>query len=169
MSVIIRAATTTDQRTITALVRGARLNPIRLAWPNFLVAERIQMNSKMGRPRIVGIGQLRPHSDGTLELASLVVVPEEQGHGIGSQLVETLIRRANGKLYLMCERTNVTYYQRFGFRELLTRQEMPRSLRRIHRIVALVEGLISVWAKKQLHIAIMAHPGLSPTRSGLPE
>jgi amino-acid N-acetyltransferase len=157
MSIIIRAAAAADQRTITSLVRGAGLNPMRLAWPNFLVAERVWMDGS----QLVAVGQLRPHKDGTVELASLVVIPEEQGRGIGGLLVETLIRKANGKLYLMCNAPKVPFYQQFGFYELLTRAEMPRSLRRMHRMIRLVEGLLAFWAKEPLHVAIMAHSGVN--------
>ncbi len=159
MSTIIRAATAADQPTINALVRAARLMRWRLAWRNFVVAERI----KEGTSRIVGVGQLRPHSDGTLELASLAVIPEEQGHGIGGELVRTLLRKAslggNQKtLYLMCEGGKVPYYQRFGFHELTVAKTMPRTMRRFYQVATPLRKFLSALGIEIRRLAIMAHP-----------
>jgi N-acetylglutamate synthase-like GNAT family acetyltransferase len=60
----IRPARAEDRATITAMVRGARLNPMDLQWSRFLVAE--------DETGIVGVGQIRPYP-GASELASLVV------------------------------------------------------------------------------------------------
>ena len=66
----IRPARAEDQATITAMVRGAHLNPMDLRWSRFLVAE-----DERG---IVGVGQIRPHP-GAPELASLVVREDRRG------------------------------------------------------------------------------------------
>jgi N-acetylglutamate synthase-like GNAT family acetyltransferase len=72
---VIRRARAADQADITTLVREARLNPRGLHWSRFLVAD--------DDGRIVGVAQLRLHSDGARELASLVVKPEYRGQGFG--------------------------------------------------------------------------------------
>jgi N-acetylglutamate synthase-like GNAT family acetyltransferase len=159
VSIIIRAAIAADQPTITALVRTARLMRWRLAWHNFLVAERIEE----GTARIVGVGQLRPHSDGTLELASLAVIPEEQGHGIGGELVHTLLRKASVSenqhaLYLMCEGGKVPYYQRFGFYELTVLATMPRTMRRFYQVATPLRKFLSALGIEIRRLAIMTHP-----------
>ena len=152
-AVNLRPATAADQPLITKLVREARLNPLRLAWPNFLIAERVDG----GETRIVGMGQLRPHKDGTQELASLVVVPEAQGSGVGSQLVYALIGKADRPLYLMCDGGKAAYYQRFGFVEVLSAQEVPRSLRLFYRIGAWVNCVSARVVKQPRRLAIMAY------------
>lgn len=65
--------------------------------------------------RVIGIGQIRLHQAGTRELASLVVVPELQGQGVGRALVEALLAREQGPVFLFCAARLVGFYQRFGF------------------------------------------------------
>src|SRR5438094_625508 len=73
MPLIIRPASAGDQYAITAIVRAARINPRNLDWQRFLLAQWGQ--------DIVGVGQVKPHADGSRELASIAVVPEWQGNG----------------------------------------------------------------------------------------
>lgn len=124
--VLLRAAEPGDQATIRRIIRAARLNPMALDWPRFLIAE--------DHGQIVGIGQIKVLGDGTRELASLAVAPSYQGTGIGGVLVWTLISLAPGPLYLRCATHNEGFYQRFGFRTLAPEQ-MPRSLHSAYRIV----------------------------------
>jgi len=121
-----------DQATITAMVRGARLNPMDLRWQRFLVAE--------DGTGIVGAVQLRPH-DGTLELASLVVREDQRGRGVGSQLIQALIAQSPGSLYLFCRSQLEGYYARFGFRAIGV-QEAPPSLRMRYAIGRIITRLI---------------------------
>ena len=107
---IIRGAAAADQGTIRTTVRGARLYPFDLHWQHFLVAEL--------DGEIVGVGQIRRHGDGCRELASLAVLPQYHGHGIGGSLVNALLEQSARPLYLMCEGELTTYYVRFGFREI---------------------------------------------------
>jgi predicted N-acetyltransferase YhbS len=99
------------------MIREAGLNPMSLRWPHFLVAEE--------EGRVVGIGQVKPHRDGSRELASLAVVPSRQGGGIGSALIrELLATHGEGVLHLTCRSAMRGYYERFGFR-LVPRREYP--------------------------------------------
>ena len=66
MPVVIRPANADDQFAITAIARAAWLNPFDLDWRRFLLAQWGQ--------DIIGIGQVRPHKDGSRELASIAVV-----------------------------------------------------------------------------------------------
>ena len=127
---MLRAATAAEQPLIREMVRDARLNTLGLAWPNFLVAEEVGAAAR----RVVGMGQLRPHQDGTLELASILVIPEMRGQGVGSQLVNALIAKADRPLYLMCRGEKVGYYARFGFDEVTEAAMVPRSLRLYFRL-----------------------------------
>jgi N-acetylglutamate synthase-like GNAT family acetyltransferase len=156
LPIVIRPATAADQALITKLVRDAHLNPLRLGWVNFLVAEQVE---EMG-PRVVGIGQLRPHKDGIQELASLVVKPQARGSGVGGQLVKALIDKAERPLYLMCDDGKRAYYERFDFYEVRNIAEVPRSLRGLKRIANVVGSIFARFTEKPPHLAIMVHRGL---------
>jgi amino-acid N-acetyltransferase len=126
----IRPATEKDQPTIRRFVKDARLNPMSLNWPNFLMAEE-------GRS-VVGVGQVKAHGDGSRELASIVVVPARQGHGIGSAVIRALLASHPGAvLHLTCRRELQGYYERFGFRRL-NRADYPPYFGRLIPLVNLI-------------------------------
>jgi N-acetylglutamate synthase-like GNAT family acetyltransferase len=129
----IRPATLEDQPTIHRFVREARLNPMSLNWPNFVVA---QEDGKFDG-EVVGVGQVKAHGDGSRELASIVVVPACQGHGIGSEVIRALLASHPGVLHLTCRRELQGYYERFGFR-LLNRAEYPPYFGRMIPLVNLI-------------------------------
>ncbi len=116
--VYIRAATEQDDATIKKMVRDEQLDPTSIKWRNFLAAE---VDGK-----IVGIGQIRKHSD-CEELGSLVVLKEYRGQGIAAQLIEQLEARAGRPLYLDCRDNMIPYYQRFGYQPI-SYWEAPRTL-----------------------------------------
>lgn len=117
-----RPATAADQPIIRRMIYRAGINPLGLDWRRFVVAEE--------DGRIVAIGQIKPHADGSRELASLAVTPSRQGQGIGSALVRKLLASSSAPLYLTCRAGLQTYYARFGFRAI-TPDEMPPYFRRV--------------------------------------
>jgi len=117
MPLTLRDATVEDQPTIRQIVRAGNINPTGLEWPRFIVAE--------DAGAIVGVGQVKPHRDGTRELASIAVLPRRQGQGIGKTIIEELIRREKGTLHLTCRARLQGYYERFGFRKLESRDYPP--------------------------------------------
>ena len=62
MAIQIRPARQEDQQTIVSFIRQARINPRNLHWEHFLIAEE--------NGEIVGIRQVKVHSQGTREVAS---------------------------------------------------------------------------------------------------
>jgi N-acetylglutamate synthase-like GNAT family acetyltransferase len=122
----IRPAQPQDQKTITRIIRAAEINPLSLDWRRFVIAEEDS--------RVIGIGQIKPHSDGSRELASIAVIPERRGQGIGSAIIQHLLALEHGTLYLTCRDQLEAYYARFGFRRV-ERGEMPAYFRRIVPIV----------------------------------
>ena len=110
MPVTSRPAVADDQYAITAIVRAARINPRDLDWQRFLLAQAGQ--------DVIGVGQVKPHDDGSRELASIAVVPEWQGNGVGGALIRALLARETGPLHLMCADDRECYYERFGFQRL---------------------------------------------------
>jgi amino-acid N-acetyltransferase len=134
MPLIIRPAVADDQYAITTIVRAARIYPRDLDWQRFLLAQWEQ--------EVIGVGQVKPHEDGSRELASIAVVPEWQGNGVGGAIIGALLARETGPLHLMCVDERARYYERFGFQRL-DRRAMPPYFRRFVRI-ALVIRLLSL-------------------------
>ncbi len=131
-TVYLRAASADDQATIRRIVGEARLNPMHIDWPNFVVAERIVPAPQSTAREIVGVGQIKPHGDGSRELASIAVLPEFQRLGIAAVLILALLAREKGDLYLYCGDTMPDYYTRFGFVEVGP-ASLPRAIGRWFR------------------------------------
>jgi N-acetylglutamate synthase-like GNAT family acetyltransferase len=121
-SPMIRPAREMDQAEITRIVRSSNINPFGLRWTRFLVAE--------DQGRIVGIGQVKQHADGSRELASIAVIPEYRHKGVATAVVNALLARESGVLYLTCRRQMEPFYNRFGF-VTVVRDEMSPYFRRI--------------------------------------
>ena len=132
--VTIRSATAADQKTITAIIRAAQINPMDLKWPNFALA----VDEATGA--VVGTGQVKRHGDGSYELASIATVPSHQRQGIAHQIIEHLIAQHTGPLYLTCIDTMGPFYELFGFRPL-AEAELPQYFRRLTRIAATLSFL----------------------------
>lgn len=128
----IRAATAADQKAIRAIIRQAGINPMALHWRRFLLAQ--------ANGQVIGTVQVKPHGDGTRELASLAVIPLWQGRGVGRALMQAALAREDGSLYLTCASPMEGYYTRFGFRTL-SRAEMPRYFRRLTGVMG---GLMAI-------------------------
>ena len=126
MPLTLRDATVDDQPTIRQIVRAANINPTGLDWPRFIVAE--------DGGAIVGVGQVKPHREATRELASIAVIPDRQGQGVGSAIIEGLLRREKGTVHLTCRSRLQGYYERFGFRLLASREYPPYFARRLRVI-----------------------------------
>src|SRR5262249_48922236 len=107
--ITIRHATASDRRAIITLVRAARINPFGLDWRRFLVADA-------DHGRVIGIGQIKPHSDGSRELASIAVHPAWRRQGIASTIIRALLLPERGMVYLTCQHPLEPFYRRFGFR-----------------------------------------------------
>lgn len=152
MAYRLRPATASDQPAITAIVRAAGINPFNLHWPRFLVAEADVP------PRIVGVAQIKAHGDGSRELASLAVVPDHQGEGIGGALIQALLASEQGPLHLMCRNDLEGYYVRFGFRALRP-AEMPPYFRRMTRAADIFFALAARFGGKR-HITVMRREGM---------
>ena len=121
----LRPATQADFPAIRALIRRVGINPFGLDWRRFVVAVDAQ-------GQLAGCGQVKPHRDGTRELASIAVRPELHGHGTGSAIVRRLLELHPPPLYLTCIASREPFYRRFGF-ESLALSEMPRYYRLLAR------------------------------------
>jgi N-acetylglutamate synthase-like GNAT family acetyltransferase len=145
-TLIIRPATEADQTEITAIVSQANINRNDLDWQRFIVADE--------SGKIVGIGQVKPHDDGSRELASIAVIPEKQKQGIASKVINALLERETGPLYLMCLKHNEGLYPRFGFRRIEP-NEMPPYFRKIHRFARIFTPVSYLFMKGGAHVRVM--------------
>ena len=126
----LRPATAAEDHAIKDLIHQVGINPMSLDWRRFLLAVD-------DRGLIIGCGQVKPHFDGTCELASIAVVPEHRGEGIARALIERLMRENPPPLYLTCLKSMQPLYIKFGFRDVPP-AEMPAYFRRLWRIARFV-------------------------------
>jgi N-acetylglutamate synthase-like GNAT family acetyltransferase len=124
--VTFRPATADDAADIKTLIRLVRINPMDLDWRRFLLA-----SSADGE--LVACAQVKPHADGTLELASLAVRPAWRGRGLARRLVEQLLSQSPRPLYLTCRSSLGIFYEKFGFRALVSGELTPY-FRRLQRL-----------------------------------
>ncbi len=117
-------------RRVTALVSN---NPMALDWRRFTLAIDRQ-------GQVIGCGQVKPHRDGTRELASIAVLPEWRGRGVARRVIEHLLAETPGRLYLTCRDELGPMYAKFGFKGV-EYAAMPAYFKRISRLVRLFNRL----------------------------
>jgi N-acetylglutamate synthase-like GNAT family acetyltransferase len=124
---IFRAATKDDFPAIQALIHEVGINPTGLDWHRFLVA--VTRTSEL-----VGCGQVKPHGDGSRELASLAVREQDRGQGVARTLVLRLLEGQPRPVHLMCRARLGSFYNQYGF-HAIGLDEMPPYFRRIARLI----------------------------------
>jgi len=129
----LRSANAGDFGGIKNLVRTARINPLGIKWPRFVIAEKDQ-------GEVIGCAQIKSHRDGSHELASLVVAADYRCQGVARSLVTHLTGSHEGDLYLTCRSSLGEFYEKLGF-ESLAETQMPPYFRRINRLASLAEFL----------------------------
>jgi N-acetylglutamate synthase-like GNAT family acetyltransferase len=134
-SYTLRLATEADQARIRALIDEGRINPMSLDWQRFLVAES-------NDDQVVACGQIKPHGDGSHELASIAVTEAWRGHGLARAIIDQLIAGHQGDLYLMCRPEMSSMYVKFGFEIVDDVESMPRYFRRISKFVGAVASVV---------------------------
>ena len=132
----VRPATAGDSGAIRKLVYQTGINPTGLDWHRFTVAV-----SEAGE--VVGCGQIKPHRDGSRELASIAVQPPWRLQGVARAVIEDLIGNASQAvslsgsafpgLYLVCREELGAFYAKFGFRAI-PEAEMPPHFKHITRL-----------------------------------
>lgn len=129
----LRPAENRDQVVIRRLALAGRINPTGLDWRRFLAAESAE-------GAVIGCVQRKPHRDGSVELATLVVEKDWRGRGVARALIEAVLADHVDDLYLMCRGGLGAFYEKFGF-EILSEEEMPVYFRRVSRLMARVADL----------------------------
>ncbi len=129
----LRPATEVDAPAIRSLIRRVQINPTGIDWRRFELA--------VDTPgHVLGCGQLKPHRDGTFELASIAVEPARRGEGIARAIIEHLLDRAPRPLYLTCRSSLGSFYEKWKFRAL-AESEMPTYYRRLSRLAGRLMSL----------------------------
>jgi N-acetylglutamate synthase-like GNAT family acetyltransferase len=130
-----RRATAKDGGAIRSLILSVGINPRGLDWRRFVVAVD-------GRDRVVGCGQIKPHPDGSRELASIAVRPKMRKRGVASEVIQRLMEENGPPLWLMCRASLVGFYEHFGFVAVDDPALMPRYFQRVRRLTALAGRLL---------------------------
>lgn len=136
----LRPATSNDAAIIRRIIFQVHINPSDLNWQRFILAVDEQ-------DQVIGCGQVKPHKDGSMELASIAVVPAWRGRGVASQIIENLLLNNPGRLYLTCRSSLEPFYELFGFKKIGMSemphhfQRMARMINRFQRLFNLPEGL----------------------------
>ena len=137
----LRPASFDDAAFIRDLVNAARINPTGLDWQRFVVVV-----SSDGE--IIGCGQVKPHKDGSSELASIVGAPAWRGNGVASAMIEHLVAADPGPLYLTCRSGLGPFYEKFGLR-VVDQSEMTPYFRRLTRLVKAI-GFVALGSEGML-------------------
>jgi N-acetylglutamate synthase-like GNAT family acetyltransferase len=139
----IRSACETEASQIRDLIYSVGINPTGLNWKRFVVAVN-------NRDEMIGCGQLKPHGHDILELASIAVYPEHQGKGVARAIIEHLLKDSPRPLYLMCQSSLGSFYEKFGF-QAIAYEEMPRYFQRMSKLA----GLVTTLARRDEYLLIM--------------
>jgi N-acetylglutamate synthase-like GNAT family acetyltransferase len=131
-----RGALAREAGAIRRLVLRTGINPRDLDWHRFLVAID-------GEGRVIGCGQVKPHGDGSRELASIAVRPRWRMRGVASEVIRRLMAQSGPPLWLMCRPNLAGFYDRFGFVRVRDPERMPRYFRRVYRLATAAARLIS--------------------------
>lgn len=131
--ILLRPALEADFPAIKALIHAVQINPNGLDWRRFTVAE-----TPAGQ--FIGCAQLKPHSGGILELASLAVIPSQRGQGVARLLIEKLAAEAPRPLYLTCRSELGPFYEKFGFHGIFG-AELPPYFQRLSWFAWLINAL----------------------------
>ena len=140
----LRPARESESAQIRDLIHLVGINPMGLDWKRFVVAVENDLDG------MIGCGQLKPHGTEILELASLAVYPERRGKGAARAIIEYLLENSPRPLYLMCESSLGSLYEKFGFRGI-SYDEMPRYFQRVSKLA----GLVTTLARREERLLVM--------------
>jgi N-acetylglutamate synthase-like GNAT family acetyltransferase len=144
---LLRTAREADFPAIRQLIYQSRLNPSGLNWRRFVVAESPQ-------GEFAGCGQIKPHPQGMLELASIAICAEYRNQGIAAQIIQRLLSDESARpIYLTCRAELGEFYERFGFRDL-TPPEMPP----YYRNLSYLANFVMMFSKNRMLVMALARP-----------
>ncbi len=139
-----RQATQADETAVKALIKEVGINPMGIHWQHFLLVVDEE-------DHLVGCGQIKPHKDGSRELASIAVQREWRNQGVAKRIITQLMAEEERPLWLMCRSPLALFYAPFGFVEVRDLAEMPPYFRRVARFVRALTWV----ARKEPRLAVM--------------
>lgn len=145
----VRPATKGDAAFIRRLIWKSGINPFGLNWQRFVIA--VHANETR-----IGCVQVKTHPDGARELASVAVLPLYRHRRVAEVLILTILEDLTPPVYLTCRGSLVSFYERFGFREMVDLNLMPAYFCKVKRIFTWLEK-----RKLAQHLAVMVWDGLS--------
>lgn len=113
---VIAPATEKDMPVVEQLARNFDLDLEDISWKQFLVAKK--------EGRIIGFGRLRTYPDCT-EAATVAVIEPERNKGVGSSIIQELIRTGPPEIFVTCVIPG--FFTRLGFQ---TVKQYPAVLRK---------------------------------------
>jgi N-acetylglutamate synthase-like GNAT family acetyltransferase len=147
--IVYRPAQASDEVAIKALIRAVNINPMGLKWPRFLVA--VDENG-----HLIGCGQVKPHRDGSRELASIAVQKAWQRQGIAGGIIKHLLADEPPPVWLTCMDKLVPFYEQFGFVEVKVGD--GRSLPLYFRFIRTIFKPVQKLSRIPGYLAIMVWP-----------
>ena len=120
-AIVVRPARTADVTAIRELIRAYTEDGRLLAKAQVTLFESVQEFVIAERDaQIVGCGALHVMWEDLAEVRSLAVLPELQGHGVGSAMLTTLLERARaiGVGRVFCLTFEVDFFASHGFVEI---------------------------------------------------
>lgn len=139
-----RQATKADETAIKALIKEVDINPLGIHWERFLLVVDVD-------DQLIGCGQIKPHKDGSRELASIAVRRGWRNQGIARAIIQNLMNRQGRPLWLTCRSKLTVFYEPFGFVEIKELTQMPTYFKRASRFFRLFKWL----TRTEAELAVM--------------
>ena len=110
-----------------ALIREAGINPFGLKWSQFILAVGVN-------DYLIGCGQVKPHRDGSRELASVAVRKGWRNQGTARAIIRELQSKHGCPLWLTCMDRLIPFYETLAFKEITDAAQMPLYFRNARRL-----------------------------------
>lgn len=107
MNIPVVPAIETDLHEILCLAKSFELDLDDVMWQQFVVAKK--------EKSIIGFGRLRTYSE-CIEIATVGVISKERNKGVGTAIVNELIRIGPNEIFVTCVIPN--FFRRMGFDEV---------------------------------------------------